>query len=270
MTLLLNLFAQVPGTTTPEMLEEYLQDLSQLKWYIVPLFVITIYIVCSEIEKKHYSVVFAAFAFWLVDVFNETWNSMVYATTGQPVWGVTAAGGTSLEILIGYNIEISFLFLIIGIVSCKWLKTTPGYEGEGFWGANKNWITDPNNMFYKYNVKRKDLSLDERKIKTKAILGRVIPAVTGSILAVIIEIILNKAGLLTWEKSWWQASVPYLIFLIGYCPFFFAAVIVHDLPRKKQFIVVGAILAVVVILLVISGSLGMLGKQIPEWRWLNS
>lgn len=258
------LSAKAPGTTTPEMLEQNLQDPKQLKWYIVPLFVITLYLVFTEIKNKHYSVVLGGIAFWLMDVFNETWNSMVYATTGQPVWGTTAAGGSALQILVGYNIEISFMFLILGMFACKLLKTTEGYEGVRFMDGNKDWLTDTNNMYYKANVLNASLSKDERRIKAKAVLGRVIPALVGSVLAVIVEILLNACGVLTWEKDWWQPGMPLVLFLIGYCPFFFAAVCVHDLPRKWQFVAIGCILFVVVLLLIIAGSLGMLGPQLQH------
>ncbi|MCM1305721.1 MAG: hypothetical protein NC037_05045 [Bacteroides sp.] len=253
--------AKAPGTTTPLNLEEVMQDPKQLKWYIVPIFVITLYLIISEIRKKNYSTVFGAAAFWLMDVFNETWNAMVYATTGQPVWGTTAAGGSALQILVGYNIEISFMFFILGMMTCKLLTVSDGFESVKFMDGNKNWLNDPRNMYYKANVKHADLTVEERKIKLKAVLGRVITAVVGSVLAVIIEILLNKCGVLTWEKDWWQPSMPLVLFLIGYCPFFFAAVCIHDLPRKWQIIGVGIILAVVVLLLIISGSLGMLGPQ---------
>lgn len=85
--------------------------------------------------------------------------------------------------------------------------------------------------------------------------------VFGSIAAVIIEILLNKCNVLTWEKPWWQPNFPFILFLIGYVPFYVAAVVIHDLPRKWQLIGLGAILFVVVLLLIISGSLGMLGHQ---------
>lgn len=255
------LSAKAPGTTKPLDLEMVMQDPKQLKWYIVPIFVITLFLIVSEVKKKNYSTVFGAAAFWLMDVFNETWNSMVYATTGQPVWGTTSAGGSALQILVGYNIEISFMFFILGMMTCKLLKTTEGFEGAKLMEGNSNWLNDPNNMYYKANVKPSALSEDERKIKVKAVLGRVIPALVGSVLAVIIEILLNKCGVLTWEKDWWQPSMPIVLFLIGYCPFFFSAVCIHDLPRKWQFIGLGIILAVVILLLIISGSLGMLGPQ---------
>lgn len=263
--MLLTLALSRPHTTTPEMLEQAMQcpndPVFGLKWYIVPLFVIWLFLIVNEIRQKRFSVVFGAAAFWLWDVFNETWNAMVYATTGQPVWGTTAAGGSALQILVGYNIEISFMFFILGMLTCKLLKTTEGYEGQGFFDANKNWLDDPNNMYYKANKKKSELTPEEYKTKVKAILGRIGVIVFGSIVAVIIEILLNKCNVLTWEKPWWQPNFPFILFLIGYVPFYVAAVVIHDLPRKWQLIGLGAILFVVVLLLIISGSLGMLGHQ---------
>lgn len=263
--MLLTLALSRPHTTTPEMLEQAMQCPSDpvfgLKWYIVPLFVIWLFLIVNEIRQKRFSVVFGAAAFWLWDVFNETWNAMVYATTGQPVWGTTAAGGSALQILVGYNIEISFMFFILGMLTCKLLKTTEGYEGQGFFDANKNCLDDPNNMYYKANKKKSELTPEEYKTKVKAILGRIGVIVFGSIAAVIIEILLNKCNVLTWEKPWWQPNFPFILFLIGYVPFYVAAVVIHDLPRKWQLIGLGAILFVVVLLLIISGSLGMLGHQ---------
>lgn len=263
--MLLTLALSRPHTTTPEMLEQAMQcpndPVFGLKWYIVPLFVIWLFLIVNEIRQKRFSVVFGAAAFWLWDVFNETWNAMVYATTGQPVWGTTAAGGSALQILVGYNIEISFMFFILGMLTCKLLKTSEGYEGQGFFDANKNWLDDPNNMYYKANKKKSELTPEEYKTKVKAILGRIGVIVFGSIAAVIIEILLNKCNVLTWEKTWWQPNFPFILFLIGYVPFYVAAVVIHDLPRKWQLIGLGAILFVVVLLLIISGSLGMLGHQ---------
>lgn len=272
--MLLTLALSRPHTTTPEMLEQAMQCPSDpvfgLKWYIVPLFVIWLFLIVNEIRQKRFSVVFGAAAFWLWDVFNETWNAMVYATTGQPVWGTTAAGGSALQILVGYNIEISFMFFILGMLTCKLLKTTEGYEGQGFFDANKNWLDDPNNMYYKANKKKSELTPEEYKTKVKAILGRIGVIVFGSIAAVIIEILLNKCNVLTWEKPWWQPNFPFILFLIGYVPFYVAAVVIHDLPRKWQLIGLGAILFVVVLLLIISGSLGMLGHQTDgHGKWIG-
>lgn len=253
-----------PRLTTPEMLEELMQDPTQMKWYLVPIFVITLYLIASELRQKHYSIIFGGAAFWLADVFNETWNSMVYAQTGQPVWGTTAAGGSALQILVGYNIEISLMFFILGMMACKLLKFSEGYEGESFWDGNKDWLNDPNNMYYKCNVKAKDLTEEEKKIKSKAVAGRVVTALFGGVCAVLIEIYLNYCNVLTWEKTWWQPSRPLVLFIIGYLPFYFSAYIVHDLPRKKQLLALAIMALIVVGLLIAAGCLGMLGHQ-PQW-----
>lgn len=261
-----------PGITTPFALEECLQAFKGLNWYIVPIFVILAYTIANEIKAKRYSVVFGGLAFWLWDVFNETWNAMVYATTGQPVWGTTAAGNSALQILVGYNIEISIMFMFLGMFACKLLTTTPGYEGKSFFDGNKNWLKDPHNMYYKMNVRGKDLSKEDRKIKRNAVLNRIGVIVSGSVLCVIVEILLNKCDVLTWEKPWWQPGFPFVLFIIGYVPFYVAAVVIHDLPRKKQLIGLSLILLIVIVLLVVAGTTGMLGHQITvapdgSWEW---
>ena len=263
MNTLLSFFTtSVPNKTTPEMLEEMLQNTNALNWYIVPIFVILVYLINTEIRNKNYNVVFGGFAFWLADVFNETWNSMVYARSGQPVWGTTAAGNSAFQILIGYNIEISIMFFILGMAACKMIKVSKKSEGDTFWEGNKKWLSDPNNMYYMANVRGKKLSKEAKVLKRRAVLGRVIPALAGSALAVIVEITLNYFNVLTWEKAWWQPSRPLILFIIGYCPFFFSAYIVHDLPRKRQLLALGIMSAIVIGLLIVAGSLGMLGTQL--------
>ncbi len=252
-----------PNKTTPYELEQGLQNPSTFQWYVVPLFVMLFYVVWKTIREKKYSVVFGGVAFWLWDVFNETWNSMVYATTGQPVWGTTLAGNSAYQILIGYNIEISIMFMFLGMATCYMISTTPNYEGDKFMDGNSNYLNDPNNLYYKVGVK--NLSDEEKKIKRKAILNRVITIVMGSISAVCIEILLNYLGVLTWEKPWWQPNFPFILFIIGYVPFFVAAVVIHDAPRKWQIRGLLIELAIVVTLLIVAGSLGMLGHQISGW-----
>lgn len=255
------LTTEVPGRTTPEMLEECLQDPTTMKWYIVPLFVIMTYFIATELRNRNFNVLMGAAAYWLADVFNETWNSMVYACTGQPVWGTTAAGGSAFQILIGYNIEISIMFFILGMYACKLLKVSSDSEGLSFWDGNKNWKTDPNNMYYMFG--EKNLTPEQKAIKKKAIMGRVLNILIGAAMAVFIEILLNLCGVLTWEKAWWQPTRPLILFIIGYCPFFTSAYIIHDLPRKKQLIGLGIQAAIVIGLLIVAGSLDMLGPQIP-------
>lgn len=171
-----------------------------MQWYIIPLFVITLYIITKELHEKHYKVVLGAFALWGVDIFNEIWNSMICFLSGHaPVWGtpVVGAGQTSWLLMIGYNVEISMMFLIMGVMACLTLPKDP---------------------------KKKILGIN----------NRIFFAVVLTTAAVIVECFLNYCGVLTWEWSFWQRNNPWLLWLIGYLPFFSAAFYVHDRPTIKK------------------------------------
>jgi hypothetical protein len=98
-----------------------------LKWYVVPLLLIVMYIYYKEISVKNWNVVLGGAALWGMDLFNEIWNSIVFHASGfAPVWGTPGGvGDTALLILIGYNIEISFMFAIMGVVVCLSLPKDP-------------------------------------------------------------------------------------------------------------------------------------------------
>jgi len=74
----------------------------------------------------------------------------------------------------------------------------------------------------------------------------------------IVEILLNQANALTWDYTWWSASAPWLIFLVGYLPFFLVSFWVFDMPTVQQKVkVVGAIMAFdLACLVVFAGVLG--------------
>ena len=98
---------------TESALEVLRQPAKTMHWYAVPLLLIVMYIVTKELSQKHYKVVLGGFALWGVDIFNEIWNSMICFISGYaPVWGTPVGVGNSAWLLmIGYNIEISFMFL---------------------------------------------------------------------------------------------------------------------------------------------------------------
>jgi hypothetical protein len=191
-----------------------------MQWYVIPLLVIVQYIYFHEIHKKHFNVVLGGLALWGMDLFNEIWNSIVFhATNYAPVWGAPR-GDTALQLLIGYNIEISFMFALVGINACMGL---PGDPKKKILGVN----------------------------------NRVLLAGIYSLICVAVEIFLNYVGLLSWEYPWWNARAPWLIWLIGYVPFFAVAFLVHDMKeRKNQFKVLGCIYGVDILLLVIFGVIG--------------
>jgi hypothetical protein len=182
-----------------------LRDPSTFQWYVIPLFALTVYVYTVEVERRNWSLVFAGLAFWGMDWFNEIWNGLVFHFTNYaPVWG--APGDTAFLILIGLNIEICFMFAIAGIAFSKMLPT-------------------------------------DKKMKVLGIPNRLFFAISGSIFCVIVELLLNTAGVLTWDYSWWNLGAPWLIFLIGYLPFFLVAFWVFDMPSVRQkAITVGSIL----------------------------
>jgi hypothetical protein len=191
-----------------------LRDGSVFQWYVITLFALVVYVYANEVERRNWSLVFAGLAFWGMDWFNEIWNGLVFHFTQYaPVWG--APGKTAYLILIGLNIEICFMFAIAGIAFSKMLPK-------------------------------------DKKMKMLGIPNRLLFAVVGSVFCVFVECLLNAVGALTWDYPWWNAGVPWLIFLVGYLPFFLVAFWVFDMESvKKKMITVGAILGFDIICLVV-------------------
>lgn len=184
-----------------------LRDSSQFQWYVIPLFALVVYVYAVEVERKNWNLVFAGLAFWGMDWFNEIWNSLVFHLSNfAPVWG--APGKTAFLILIGLNIEICFMFAVAGVAFGKMLPA-------------------------------------DKKMKILGVPNRLLIATGGSIFCVFVEVLLNAAGALTWDYSWWQASAPWLIFLVGYLPFFLVSFWVHDAESlKRKLAIVGTIYGV--------------------------
>lgn len=192
------------ATEASQRAQAILRDGSLFQWYVIPLFALVVYVYAVEVEKRNWSQVFAGLAFWLMDWVNEIWNALVFHFTGYaPVWG--APGQTAFLILIGLNIEISLMFAVAGITFAKLLPADPHCKVLGI----------PNRLFY---------------------------AVTGSIFCVCVEYLLNSAGALTWDYSWWNRTAPWLIFLIGYLPFFLVSFRVLDINSVRKKAAVTAVL----------------------------
>ncbi|QUR67843.1 hypothetical protein [Mycobacterium spongiae] len=198
---------------------EHLRDISQFQWYVVPLFVLVIYVYSVELERRNWNVFFAGLAFWGMDWFNEIWNALVFHGTGRaPVWG--ARGSSAYQILIGLNVEIWLMFAVLGVAAAKMLPPDP-------------------------------------RVRILGIPNRWLLAVVFAWLCVAVEIGLNVAGILTWDYWWWQASMPVLIFLLGYLPFFAVSFWVHDMRRvRSKAIVTGVIFGVDVMALIVFDCLG--------------
>ncbi|MFX1448060.1 MAG: hypothetical protein ACFFCG_07970 [Promethearchaeota archaeon] len=193
-------------------------------WYIIPLLVIVMYIYGVEIKKaretNNWSTIFAGLTLFGLDLINEIWNGLVFAFTDYSAFWTTP-GASAFIILIGWNIEIAFMFSIAGIVFTKFL---PEDKNKKMFGLPNRWAM----------------------------------AIGFTIFSVFVEILLNLGNYLIWEYVFWNWYNPILIFLIGYFHFFVGTFYVYDLPEKKDKIkVVGIIYAIGIGLLSIFGPLLM-------------
>ncbi len=193
-----------------------LRDASQFQWYVIPFLLVVVHAYSVAIYNKRWSIVLGGLAFFGMDWFNETWNALVFHFTGYaPVWGAPAK--TAYLVLIGWNIEIIFMFLLMGL--------SAGY-----------------------------LLPEDKKMKIFGIPNRILFAVVSAAACVIVEIVLNVIGVLTWDYSWWSAKFPWILFLFGYLPFFLVCYWVHDMASvKKQVVTTGCILGFDAICAVVFG-----------------
>ncbi|TXT59994.1 MAG: conserved membrane protein of unknown function [Promethearchaeota archaeon] len=193
-------------------------------WYIIPLLAIILYIYGVEIknarETGDWSTIFAGLTVLGLDLINEIWNALVFTFTDYSAFWTTP-GASAFVILIGWNIEILFMFSIAGIVFAKFL---PKDKDEKLFGRI------PNRWFN---------------------------AALFAAFCVFIEILLNWGDYLIWEYWWWHWYNPVLIFLIGYFHFFVGAFYVYDMDDKKEQIkFVGIIYAIGIVALIVFIPLG--------------
>lgn len=203
-----------------------LRDLTTVKWYVIPLLAIVFYIYTKEIKRarhrKNWNAVLAGLTIFGVDFFNETWNGWVfYLTQYSAVW--TVPGETALRTMVGWNIEIMFMFSLAGII----------YYHSLFRSRRTKIIGVPNRWFW---------------------------ALAYAAFCVFVECLLNIGGHLVWVYPWWNYSLTgvWLIFLLGYFPFFLAAMIVINMRSLRKKIITVAVIYTVPILMNIF-AFGILG-----------
>lgn len=192
--------------------ESLLRDATQFKWYVIPLLLVVINAYADEIRKNNISGVMAGLAFFLMDAFNETWNGLFHTATGGYAGVWQCSYPSAFEPLIGWNIEIIFMFLLLGLASTKLLPE------------------------------------DKDKLVFGKINNRQFYAFIMAWICVGIEIILNLIGALKWNYPWWQPRFPFFIFIVGYWPFFQISFLVYDMPNIKQQRVVVGLMACVLLL----------------------
>ncbi len=203
-----------------------LRDLTTLEWYVIPLLTIVFYIYTIEIKKAkssgNWNAVLAGATIFGMDFFNETWNGWIMSLTGYSAFW-TAPGDTALRTMVGWNIEIMFMFALLGIL---YYHTLSEDLSKKILGIREMWFF----------------------------------AIGYTLLCVFIEVLLNMGGHLAWAYSFWNRSFGgiWLILLIGYFHFFCATIFVITRKKMKtKIITIGIIYAVPVIMNLIA--FGILG-----------
>jgi hypothetical protein len=203
-----------------------LRDLTMIKWYAIPLMALVFYVYTREIKEAKktadWNAVLAGLTVFGVDFFNETWNSWVMYLTGRSAFWTTP-GDTALRVFVGWNLEIIFMFLILGII---YYHTLSESTREKIIGIPEKWFW----------------------------------AVVYAAFCVFIECLLNKGGHLVWEYPFWNRTFGgvWLIFLIGYFHFFcFAILVITRKALKTKLIIVSTIYAIPIIMNIIG--LGLFG-----------
>jgi hypothetical protein len=181
-------------TPASQMALKGLRDLSTLQWYVIPLLALVFYVYTNEMKKAratgNWDAIFAGLTVFGMDFINETWNGWVFhLTQHSALW--TTPGKTALRTMLGWNIEIMFMFAISGII---YANTISEDRNEKIMGM-------PNWWFW---------------------------AIGYSAFCVFVEVLLNMGGHLVWEYPFWHRSFKgvWLIFLIGYFHFYVAALLV--------------------------------------------
>jgi len=192
----------------------HLRDGSNFQWYVIPLLAFVFYVYIGEIENRNWNLILAGLAFWGADWLNEIVNSLVLRGTGYaPIWA--EPGPTAYLILVGLNIETTFMFAIAGI---GWTKLLHSDKDFKYLGIPNRWAV----------------------------------AIGGSVFSVFVEYMLNSVNALTWDWAWWNRGMPLPIFVFGYLWFFLFAFRVYDMQDFKQKLrTVGAIWAVDIVALIL-------------------
>jgi hypothetical protein len=208
---------------------EHLRDFSMLKWYVIPLLAIVLYIYAVEMRKArssgNWDPVLAGLTLFGMDFFNETWNGWVLAVSGRSAFW-TAPGDTALRTMVGWNIEIMLMFAIAGIV---FYYMCPEDRSERILGLPARWFW----------------------------------AIAFSAFCVLVECVLNIGGLLVWEYPFWNRSLAgiWLILVFGYFEFFAAINLVLGMKSGRgKARVIGIIYAVPVVM-------NVFGFAVMGWRY---
>ncbi|MGZ6586229.1 MAG: hypothetical protein ACXVHX_18120 [Solirubrobacteraceae bacterium] len=190
------LIAPAVHTDATRQAERLVRDPSLFKWYAVTLLALVIYAYAQEVERGRWDVIAAGVAVWLADWFNEIVNALVLkASDTAPLWATT--GPTAYQFLVGLNVEISFMFILAGIVYVKLLPA-------------------------------------DRHARILGMPSRLAVALGLSVVSVAVELFLHATGTFHWHYWWWNTPFVLLIVIFGYLWFYLYAAWVYDAPTPRQ------------------------------------
>jgi len=206
-----------------------LRDLTTLQWYVVPLLALLFYVYVVEIREArrtgNWDAVIAGVTLFAADFVNESINGWIFAISGySALW--LAPGPTALRTLVGWNVEIMFMFAVVGIIYYKSVDPDPAARVLGV----------PNRWFW---------------------------ALFYSAVSVLVELGLNKGGLLVWDYRWWNRGLieALPIFVFGYLWFYAAAKFAIERPTLR------AKVRVPVMLLAVAVALNIVGLCLLGWQY---
>lgn len=203
-----------------------LRDPTTLEWYVIPLLALVFYVYARELSHarrtRSWDAIHAGLTLFGMDFVNETANGWILNLTQRSaLW--TAPGKTALRTMVGWNIEIMFMFALGGLVFFHTLS-------------------------------------EDRDARILGLPDRWFWAIAYSAFCVAVEWVLNVGGLLVWEYSFWNRSFAgvWLIFLFGYFHFYVATILVLGIASmRKRAIVIGSIYALAIAMNVVG--MGVLG-----------
>jgi hypothetical protein len=203
-------------TEASELALQGLRDLTTLQWYVIPVLAIVFYIYTFEIKRAkksgNWNAIYAGLTVFGMDFINETWNGWVFHLTQRSAFW-TAPGETALRTMVGWNIEIMFMFAISGLIYYNTLSEDPKEKIMGL----------PNRWFW---------------------------AIGYSLFCVFVECLLNAGGLLVWEYPFWYRSFAgvWLIFFFGYFHFYVAALLVIGMKtHRSKIITISTLYAIAIV-----------------------
>ncbi|KAJ3436891.1 hypothetical protein M0812_18958 [Anaeramoeba flamelloides] len=250
-------------------------------WSITPFFMIMLGQYVRHIAKSKWSHIFAALTFIGLDLWNEIMNSVFLHWSGYSALWTTSVGKTTYIPFVGWNIEIIITFLLAPLACLKFApkeKTSVRIPIIGFVIVLLLFV------FYPCAVIATDLLdmpeihqlLDSNVHIALSAFAGALPLVyltrnstigipfsivwswAFSTLAVVFELFLNYTGLLLWSWKYWNIRFPWLIIPFGYFHFFFGAIQVYYMSRKKQIFTLSVIYLINFALMFHFGKMGWL------------